>query len=63
MRIYIGNVEIAGYFTKLRDGFEKEGIRADLWFLSKNKYYQNRMPFLVSVNQWLFDRFKKEVHH
>ena len=59
MRIYIGNVEIAGYFTKLRDGFEKEGIRADLWFLSKNKYYQNRMPFLVSVNQWLFDRFKK----
>lgn len=58
MRIYIGNVEIAGYFTKLKNGFDQEGIKADLWFLCKNKYYQRKMPPLLVVNQWLFELFK-----
>lgn len=58
MRIYIGNVEIAGYFTKLKKGFDEEGIKADLWFLCKNKYYQSPMPLMVVINQWLFELFK-----
>lgn len=58
MRIYIGNIEIAGYFTQLKEGFDLEGVKADLWFLCKNKYYNQRMPLLARINQWLFDLYK-----
>ena len=59
MRIYIGNTEIAGYFTRLKDGFDQEGIKADLWFLSKNKFYKDQMGSIVKLHQLLFRLYKE----
>lgn len=59
MRIYIGNTEIAGYFTRLKDGFDQEGIKADLWFLSSNKFYKDQMGPIVKLNQILFRWYKE----
>jgi len=54
MRIYIGNKEIAGYFTKLKEGFDKLGVEADLWFLIGNQYYNPPMNRLALLNQAIF---------
>lgn len=59
MRIYIGNKEIAGYFTQLKDGFDKSGIDADLWFLIGSKYYNPPMNRLALLNQAVFRLYKR----
>ena len=59
MNIYIGNKEIAGYFSRLKDGFDKIGVKADLWYLIDNMYYLNRSNKLARINQRLFSFFKK----
>ena len=59
MKIYIGNVEIAGYFMHLKNGFDKLGIQADLWYLQNNKYYNVKVNRLLQLNQRLFTFFKK----
>lgn len=59
MRIYIGNKEIAGYFTRLKDGFDKIEVKSDLWFLTGNKYYNKDIHPLLKLNQKLFSYFKK----
>jgi glycosyltransferase involved in cell wall biosynthesis len=61
MRIYIGNKEIAGYFARLKDGFDKIGVKADLWYLIDNKYYTTKTNKLVKLNQRLFPYFKKNL--
>lgn len=62
MKIYIGNVEIAGYFMHLKNGFDKLGIQADLWYLQNNKYYNVKVNRLLQLNQRLFSFFKKNKH-
>lgn len=59
MRIYIGNTEIAGYFSRLKQGFDQLGIKADLWFLSRNKFYKDQMGPVVKLNQILFQWYKE----
>ena len=59
MRIYIGNKEIAGYFTQLKEGFDKLGIKADLWFLIGNSYYNPPMNKLAVLNQTVFRFYKR----
>lgn len=59
MRIYIGNKEIAGYFMRLKDGFDQLGIESDLWFLVDNKFYDVKVNPLVRTNQILFNFFKR----
>ena len=61
MNIYIGNKEIAGYFSRLKDGFDKIGVKADLWYLIDNKYYTTKTNKLVKLNQRLFPYFKKKL--
>jgi glycosyltransferase involved in cell wall biosynthesis len=61
MNIYIGNKEIAGYFSRLKDGFDKIGVKADLWYLIDNKYYLNRSNKLARLNQRLFPIYKKYI--
>jgi glycosyltransferase involved in cell wall biosynthesis len=59
MRIFIGNIEIAGYFSKLKDGFEKNGVHADFWALMSNKYYASHGNILLSINHKLFSYYSK----
>lgn len=58
MRIYIGNKEIAGYFMRLKKGFDKIGVKADLWFLIDNPYYNTKANKLLKLNQQLFKFYK-----
>ncbi len=58
MRIYIGNKEIAGYFTRLKVGFDKIGVKSDLWFLVDNKYFDVKTNLILKLNQKLFKFYK-----
>jgi len=58
MRIFIGNKEIAGYFTQLKNGFDKLGIHSDLWFLVGSNYYNPPMNKLALINQAVFRFYK-----
>ena len=59
MRIYIGNKEIAGYFTQLKTGFDKIGVKSDLWFLVGSDYYQPPMNRLARLNQSIFRYYRR----
>ncbi len=58
-RIYIGNKEIAGYFTRLKEGFDKIGVEADLWFLIGSDYYNPPMNRLALFNQAVFRFYRR----
>jgi len=59
MRIYLGNIEIAGYFNQLKQGFEQLNVKADLWCLFDNKYYDNRRSMLLKLNSYLLGAYQK----
>jgi len=59
MRIYIGNKEIAGYFTRLKEGFDQLGVEADLWFLIGSQYYNPPMNRLALLNQAIFRFYRR----
>jgi len=59
VRIYIGNKEIAGYFMRLKDGFDKIGVKADLLYLVGNKFYTVKTSPLLMLNQRMFVFYKK----
>lgn len=58
-RIYIGNKEIAGYFTRLKEGFDKLGVEADLWFLIGSDYYNPPMNRIALFNQAVFNFYRR----
>lgn len=58
MNIYLGNIEIAGYFMRLKQGFDSIGVKADLWYLIDNKYYNAPTNLLLKINQNLFQFFR-----
>jgi len=44
---------------RLKDGFDKIGVKADLVFLVGNKFYEVKTSTLLMLNQRLFDFYKK----
>lgn len=58
MRIYIGNVEIAGYFKRLKDGFDTIGVQSDLVYLMANRFYNIKSRPVEDMAQKLFRFFK-----
>lgn len=58
MRIYIGNVEIAGYFKRLKDGFDTIGVPSDLVYLMSNRFYNIESRPIEFMAQKLLRFFK-----
>lgn len=59
LRVFIGLTEVAGYFSKLRDGFRELGCRCDFVTLSddRRQYAESDSPMLlVNFLRWVDNR-------
>jgi glycosyltransferase involved in cell wall biosynthesis len=66
LRILIGPVEIAGYYSQLAQGFTDNGINVKLIQRNKHKFEygkEHKQPYLVVFSQYLTLKKERYFHH